>query len=106
MTDLACSQALDAVRAHAGARRPRLLRRTAALRDLVRETTLAPDDLVYPFFVVPGEGVRTPIPSMPGIEQLSVDALAGEARDLGGPDRDAARRLGDVEQLASGADVP
>jgi porphobilinogen synthase len=48
----------------------------------VRETTLAPDDFVYPFFAVPGEGVRTPIPSMPGIDQLSVDALAGEAREL------------------------
>jgi porphobilinogen synthase len=48
----------------------------------VRETTLAPDDLVYPFFVVPGEGVRNPIASMPGIDQVSVDALAGEAREL------------------------
>ena len=37
---------------------------------------------MYPFFVVPGEGVRTPIASMPGIDQLSVDALAGEAREL------------------------
>ena len=74
---------LDALRAHAGVHRPRRLRRTAALRDLVRETTLRPDDFVYPFFVVPGEGVRRAIPSMPGIEQLSVDALAGEARELG-----------------------
>jgi porphobilinogen synthase len=71
------------VRLSPGAHRPRRLRRTAALRDLVRETTLAPDDFVYPFFVVPGEGVRTPIASMPGIEQLSVDALADEARELG-----------------------
>jgi porphobilinogen synthase len=62
--------------------RPRRLRRTAALRDLVRETTLAPDDLVYPLFVVPGDGVRAPIASMPGVEQLSADALAGEARAL------------------------
>jgi porphobilinogen synthase len=71
------------VRLGPDAHRPRRLRRTAALRDLVRETTLAPDDFVYPFFVVPGEGVRTPIASMPGIEQLSVDALADEARELG-----------------------
>jgi porphobilinogen synthase len=65
-----------------GAQRPRRLRRTAALRDLVRETTLSPDDLVYPFFVVPGDGVRAAIASMPGIEQISVDQLAGEAREL------------------------
>jgi porphobilinogen synthase len=69
-------------RLSAGAKRPRRWRRTAALRDLVRETTLAPDDLVYPFFVVPGDGVRSPIASMPGIDQISVDALAGEAREL------------------------
>ena len=48
----------------------------------MRETSLAPDDLVLPYFVVPGEGVRSPISSMPGIDQLSVDALAGEAREL------------------------
>jgi len=48
----------------------------------VRETTLSPDDLVLPYFVVPGEGVRSPISSMPGIDQVSVDALAGEAREL------------------------
>ena len=59
---------------------PRRLRRTAALRDLVRETTLEPDDLVQPFFVVPGAGVRRPVSSMPGVDQLSVDQLAGEAR--------------------------
>ncbi len=74
---------LESLRAHAGVHRPRRLRRTAALRDLVRETTLAPDDLVYPLFVVPGAGVRAAIPSMPGIDQLSVDALAAEARELG-----------------------
>ncbi len=77
------TDALDALRLHVGAQRPRRWRRTAALRDLVRETTLSPDDFVYPFFVVPGEGVRTPISSMPGIDQVSVDALAGEVRELG-----------------------
>jgi porphobilinogen synthase len=73
---------LDALRTAPGAKRPRRLRRTAALRDLVRETTLAPDDLVHPLFVVPGEGVRRPVSSMPGVDQLSVDLLAGEAREL------------------------
>jgi porphobilinogen synthase len=73
---------LDTLRATPGAKRPRRLRRTAALRDLVRETTLEPDDFVYPLFVVPGEGVRNPVSSMPGVDQLSVDRLATEAREL------------------------
>ena len=73
---------LDALRTTPGAKRPRRLRRTAALRDLVRETTLEPDDLVYPLFVVPGEDVRRPVSSMPGVDQLSVDLLAEEAREL------------------------
>jgi porphobilinogen synthase len=48
----------------------------------VRETPLAPDDFVYPLFVVAGSGIRRPIASMPGIDQLSTDLLAGEAREL------------------------
>jgi porphobilinogen synthase len=58
------------------------LRRTAALRDLVRETSLDPADLVYPVFVVPGEGVRNSVSSMPGVDQISVDHVAAEAREL------------------------
>jgi porphobilinogen synthase len=73
---------LDALRTAAGPKRPRRLRRTAALRDLVRETTLDPSDFVYPLFVVPGEGVSKPVSSMPGVEQLSVDRLASEAAEL------------------------
>ena len=73
---------LDALRLVPGARRPRRLRRTPTLRDLVRETTLEPADLVYPLFVVPGAGVRETVPSMPGVERLSVDLLAGEADAL------------------------
>ena len=73
---------LDALRTGPGPKRPRRLRRTAALRDLVRETTLEPSDFVQPLFVVPGEGVRNAISSMPGVEQLSIDLLAGEAREL------------------------
>ncbi len=45
---------LDALRTSPGAKRPRRLRRTAAIRDLVRETTLEPGDFVYPLFVVAG----------------------------------------------------
>ena len=73
---------LEALRLGPGARRPRRWRRTAALRDLVRETSLDPADLVYPLFVVPGDGVRKPVTSMPGVDQLSVDALATEAREI------------------------
>jgi porphobilinogen synthase len=65
-----------------GAKRPRRWRRTPALRDLVRETTLEPDDLVQPFFVVPGVDVSRPVSSMPGVSQLSVDRLVDEAREL------------------------
>jgi porphobilinogen synthase len=56
------------------------MRRTEALRALVRENTLAPDDLVWPLFVVPGERVRNPVKSMPGVFQLSVDELVAEAQ--------------------------
>jgi porphobilinogen synthase len=77
------TEPLETLRLRPGAHRPRRLRRTPALRDLVRETTLAPDDLVQPFFVVPGGGLRKPIPSLPGVDQVSVDLVAQEARDLG-----------------------
>jgi len=61
--------------------RPRRLRRTPALRDLVRETEVRPADLVLPLFVVPGSGVRTAVPSMHGVEQTSVDELLRDATD-------------------------
>jgi porphobilinogen synthase len=59
--------------------RPRRLRRTAAIRSLVRETRLSPEALIYPLFVCEGEGVRRPIGSMPGVFQLSVDEAVTEA---------------------------
>jgi porphobilinogen synthase len=61
--------------------RPRRLRRTEALRSLVRETHLAPDDLVWPLFAVPGKKVRNAVKSMPGVFQLSVDELVAEAQE-------------------------
>ena len=61
--------------------RPRRLRRTAALRNLVRETLLAPSQLVLPLFVRSGSGVRLPVSSMPGVFQTSVDELLVDARD-------------------------
>jgi len=60
-------------------RRPRRLRRTEAIRSLVRETRLTPDCFIYPLFVCEGEGVRREIPSMPDICQLSVDEAVTEA---------------------------
>ncbi len=62
--------------------RLRRLRRTAAWRRLVRETVLSTDDLIFPMFIVPGENAATPISSMPGMAQLSVDRAVREARDV------------------------
>ena len=62
--------------------RPRRLRRSEAIRGLVRETTLTTDDFVMPLFVIAGEGIKNEIPSMPGIYQFSVDTLATEVEDL------------------------
>jgi len=61
--------------------RPRRLRMSTALRRAVSETRLHPAQLVLPVFVVPGEGVRTPIGSMPGHAQLSVDQVALLAKE-------------------------
>lgn len=66
--------------------RLRRLRRHPVLRSLVRETTLAVDDLILPLFVRPGRGIRNEIGSMPGNFQLSVDTLVdevGACADLG-----------------------
>lgn len=68
--------------------RLRRLRRTPALRTMLRETELNAADFIYPVFVRPGNGVQRPISSMPGVSQWSVDRLveeAGEAFALGIP---------------------
>jgi porphobilinogen synthase len=59
--------------------RMRRLRRTPALRSLVRETHLTPSALIYPLFLCPGEGVRKEISSMPGVFNLSIDEAVKEA---------------------------
>jgi porphobilinogen synthase len=59
--------------------RPRRLRRTEALRSLVRETVLVPSQLVLPLFVRTGKGVRVPVSSMTGVAQTSVDELLRDA---------------------------
>lgn len=70
------------------ATRMRRLRATDFARTLVRESALTPGDLIYPVFVLEGEGQREAVPSMPGVERLSVDLLtelAGELVALGIP---------------------
>lgn len=89
--------------------RPRRLRRTEALRGLVRETHLSVSSMVYPMFACPGEKVRTEVSSMPGIFQESADQIVEECRqvaDLGIP---AVLLFGLPEkkdELASGAADP
>ncbi|MGA0151942.1 MAG: porphobilinogen synthase, partial [Luminiphilus sp.] len=68
--------------------RMRRLRASAFARDMVREHALTPADLIYPVFVLEGSGQREAVPSMPGVERLSIDllvTLAKEARSLGIP---------------------
>ncbi len=70
------------------ATRFRRLKRTAALRAMVQENTVTPADLIWPVFVTNGTQTRTAIPSMPGVERMSVDlvvAAAKEAHGLGIP---------------------
>src|SRR5947208_14586159 len=64
------------------ATRLRRMRKTDALRGLVRETELSVDHLVYPLFVTHGEDRREPIESMPGIERLTISHLAAEAGEI------------------------
>jgi porphobilinogen synthase len=64
--------------------RPRRLRRTPAVRRLIRETSLAADNFIYPLFICPGSGVRREISSLPGQFHLSVDQLAREAEEIAG----------------------
>ena len=62
--------------------RPRRLRRTEAIRGMVRETELSTRGFVYPMFVCPGSGMRVEISSMPGIHQQSVDQFVEECREV------------------------
>jgi porphobilinogen synthase len=66
------------------ATRLRRVRATDFARRLVRETILTPNDLIYPMFVLEGKGIREPVPSMPGVERVSLDILQEEARLLSG----------------------
>ena len=70
------------------ANRPRRLRRTQALRSMVRENTLTPEDFIWPVFIQAGKDAETPVPSMPGVTRKTVDRIvlaAKEAHNLGIP---------------------
>ena len=62
--------------------RPRRLRANAAIRSMIRETSLSPADFIYPLFVKPGSSKRDEIKSMPGQYQLSIDMLPAEIDEL------------------------
>src|SRR5262252_7234254 len=64
------------------ATRLRRLRRTGALREMVRETRLTPENFVYPLFVCSGEGVRKEVRSMPGVFNLSIDEAVKECAEV------------------------
>ena len=63
-------------------KRLRRLRYNPIVRDMIRETSLSKNDLIYPLFVVPGEKVKNEVKSMPGVYQMSVDVLVEECKDL------------------------
>ncbi|MCX7610125.1 MAG: porphobilinogen synthase, partial [Ignavibacterium sp.] len=68
--------------------RHRRLRYNPIIRDMVRETVLTKNDLIYPLFVVPGSKIKNPVKSMPGVFQMSIDNIVEECkevRDLGIP---------------------
>ena len=62
--------------------RPRRLRSHPQLRRMVRETVVSTNDLIYPLFAVPGEGVAEEVKSMPGVYQLSIDKIVEEAKEV------------------------
>ena len=55
------------------------MRQNATLRAMIRETRLSPAQMIYPLFIMPGKGKREPVPSMPGVDRISVDQLQQEA---------------------------
>ena len=63
-------------------KRLRRLRYNPTVRDLVRETILTKNDLIYPLFVVPGEKIKNEIRSMPGVFQMSIDVLVEECKEV------------------------
>ena len=62
--------------------RLRRLRRTESMRNLVKETSLSPENFIYPIFIIEGQGIKKEVPSMPGIHQLSLDLLPQEVEEV------------------------
>jgi len=62
--------------------RPRRLRKSETMRNIVRETRLSASDFIYPLFVCEGEGIKKPIGSMPDVYQMSVDLLVEECKEV------------------------
>jgi len=86
--------------------RPRRLRRNEKLRGMIRENELSVDHLVYPLFIKEGPGGRVAIPSMPGIDQLSIDAALSEIEELCGLSIPAVLLFGipkEKDEVGSGA---
>ncbi len=63
-------------------KRLRRLRYNPTVRDMVRETVLTKNDLIYPLFVVPGEKVKTEVRSMPGVYNMSIDLIVEECKEV------------------------
>lgn len=63
-------------------KRHRRLRYNPLVRDMVRETILTKNDLIYPLFIVPGENVKNPVRSMPGVFQMSIDVAVEECKEV------------------------
>eukprot|EP01035_Chromulina_nebulosa_P010797 gene10797-14470_t len=62
--------------------RPRRNRKSAAIRDLVQETTLSVNDFIFPMFVMEGSGIKSEIKSMPNIYRFSIDTLLEEIKEV------------------------
>lgn len=63
-------------------KRLRRLRYNPLVRDMVRETILTKNDFIYPLFVVPGEKIKNPVKSMPGVFQMSIDTIVEECKEV------------------------
>lgn len=95
----------NTLRAGFPATRMRRLRRTPALRQMVVESHLTPNDLIYPVFVLEGEGRREAVASLPGVERKSLDGIIEDARDalaLGIPALALFPVIGDTNKTPNG----
>ena len=63
-------------------KRLRRLRYNPLVRDMIRETELSKNDFIYPLFVVPGNKVKKPVKSMPGVFQMSIDVIVEECKEV------------------------